>query len=33
MPNRKIVAQCGSMLYQSRSGDAAYGTSTLNYDK
>ena len=32
MPNRKIVDQCGAMLYQSMSGDAAYGTSTFNYD-
>ena len=33
MPNRKIAAQSGAMLYQSMSGDAAYGTSTFNYDK
>ena len=33
MPNRKIDAQCGVMLYKSMSGDAAYGTSTFNYDK
>jgi len=33
IPNRKIAAQCDAMLYQSMSGDAAYGTSTFNYDK
>ena len=33
MPNRKTVDQCGVMLYQSMSGDAASGTSTFNCDK
>ena len=33
MPNRKTVDQCGIMLYQSMSGDAASGTSTFNCDK
>ena len=33
MPNRKIADQCGDMLYQSMLWDAAYGTSTFNYDK
>ena len=33
MPNRKIADQCGAMLYQSTSGDEAYGTITFNYDK
>ena len=33
MPNRKIVDQRGAMLYQSMSGDTAYGTSTFNYNK
>ena len=32
-PNRKDVDQCGVMLYQSMSGDAASGTSTFNCDK
>ena len=30
IPNRKTVDQCGVMLYQSMSGDAASGTSTFN---
>ena len=33
MPNRKTVDQCGIMLYQSMSGDAASGTSMFNCDK
>ena len=33
IPNRKTVDQCGVMLYQSMSGDAASGTSTFNCDK
>ena len=33
MPYRKIADQCSAMLYQSMSGDTAYGTSTFNYDK
>ena len=33
MPNRKTVDQCGVMLYQSMSGDAASGTSIFNCDK
>ena len=33
MHNRKIAEQCGAMLYQSMSRDAAYGTSIFNYDK
>ena len=33
MSNRKTVDQCGVMLYQSMSGDAASGTSTFNCDK
>ena len=33
LPNRKTVDQCGIMLYQSMSGDAASGTSVFNCDK